>query len=307
MSFHGHPGTKGGVYRLKVYNSERDLYWKYVPDSQRIQLATVDKSESPGLLFKWHISPNKSSTAFTIRPAYNPDFALDRDQNGNPKAKKGRSESSLDWVITQGDLENSCSTIKFDDDNNLEVLGCSNPATDPLIDFELFVESTESTRLALYSPAFGYGSNIWDEQMKKRCPDHVYNCIARLDGWKWIINTRGVATIIPSPNDHVWGTVLLLHAHDEQKLDRAEGPNYVKSILAVHLDGVKVIPGAVLTYIDKNTTPGRPRKTYVNKLEKAMADGKAKGIPQAYFDKYWKPFLTTPFVGSKAAEAELEE
>jgi len=150
--------------------------------------------------------------------------------------------------------------------------------------------------LALYSPAFGYGSNLGLEQMRNRCPDNVYSCIAKLDGWKWIINTRGFATIIPSPNDYVWGTVLLLHAHDERSLDGFEGPSYVKSVLSVHLVGVKTNPGAVLTYIDKITTPGRPRQSYIPRLEKAMEDGKAKGIPQAYFDKYWMPFLLGPFV-----------
>jgi gamma-glutamylcyclotransferase len=124
---------------------------------------------------------------------------------------------------------------------------------------------------------------------------------------KWIINTRGVATIIPSPNDFVWGIVLLLHAHDEQKLDDDEGHNYVKSILPVQAVGMKLANPSVLIYIDKNTTPGRPRPAYVKKLEKAMEDGKKKGIPQSYFDTYWEPFLANPFVGSEAGEAELEE
>src|ERR1700733_77422 len=95
---------------------------------------------------------------------------------------------------------------------------------------------------------------------------------------KWIINKRGVATIILSPDDYVWGTVLLLNTHDEQKLDVAETDNYVKSVLRVDPDGegLKTKPG-VLIYIDKNTTPGRPRPKYVKKLKKAMKDGKAKG------------------------------
>jgi len=110
---------------------------------------------------------------------------------------------------------------------------------------------------------------------------------------------------MPSPNDHVWGTVLLLHAHDEQELDRYEGPKYDKTILPVQLVGVKVNPGPVLAYIDKNTKSGKPSKYYVKKLKKAMADGKARGIPKEYFDKYWEPYL----VESEAAEndSELEE
>jgi hypothetical protein len=43
--------------------------------------------------------------------AYNPEFALDRGHNGNPEGKKGKS--SLDWVITEGDVEHSYSTYSF--------------------------------------------------------------------------------------------------------------------------------------------------------------------------------------------------
>src|SRR6266849_4714474 len=121
---------------------------------------------------------------------------------------------------------------------------------------------------------------------------------------KWIINKRGVATIILSPDgsDYVWGTVLLLNTHDEQQLDNAESDDYVKSILRVDPTGSGKTtrkPG-VLVYIDKETTRGSPRPEYVVKLKKAMKDGKAKGIPQEYFDKYWKPFLDNPSVGSEA-------
>ena len=48
--------------------------------------------------FQWHIT--KTSTAFTIRPAYDPDFALDIDsESGYPQGKMGRT--SLGWTITQ--------------------------------------------------------------------------------------------------------------------------------------------------------------------------------------------------------------
>jgi gamma-glutamylcyclotransferase len=120
-------------------------------------------------------------------------------------------------------------------------------------------------------------------------------CALTLGLRKWIINVRDVATIVPSPGDYVWGTVLLLHAHDEQRLDRSEGLKYVKSILAVHLDGVTRNPGAVLTYIDKDKTPKVGKLAadhkYHEKLVKARADGEKKSIPKEYFDKYWKPFL----------------
>ena len=44
MSFQPQP-TKSGTYRVKVFNSNDDRYWKFVPDTYPwIQLATVDKS-----------------------------------------------------------------------------------------------------------------------------------------------------------------------------------------------------------------------------------------------------------------------
>jgi gamma-glutamylcyclotransferase len=142
-----------------------------------------------------------------------------------------------------------------------------------------------------YTPAFGYGSNILDKQMKDRCPDNVYVGIAKLDGWKWIINSRGVATIISSPADHVWGTVLLLHDYDKKILDGKEGPRYIQCHLPVDIKGVKRSPRPVLIYIEFNEEFGLPRTEYVGRLKNAMIDGLAKGIPQAYFDKYWLPFL----------------
>jgi gamma-glutamylcyclotransferase len=123
---------------------------------------------------------------------------------------------------------------------------------------------------------------------------------------KWIINKKGYTNIIPSPNDYVWGTVLLLHAHDERNLDDTEGDEYVKSIRPVQAVDMKLKPDpSIVVYFDKDyTTPGRPLPSFVRTLEKAMEDGKKRGIPQSYFDKYWKPFLTNPYVGTETAEAE---
>lgn len=122
---------------------------------------------------------------------------------------------------------------------------------------------------------------------------------------KWIISKRGFATIILSPNDYVWGTVLLLNANDEQRLDRFEGDNYIKSVLRVDPDGtgLRTKPG-VLVYIDKETASGSPGDPYIAKLKEAMKDGKAKGIPNEYFETYWKPFVPILFPGPEAVELD---
>jgi hypothetical protein len=119
---------------------------------------------------------------------------------------------------------------------------------------------------------------------------------------KWIINSRGVATIISSPADHVWGTVLLLHDYDKKILDGKEGPRYIQCHLPVDIKGVKRSPRPVLIYIEFNEEFGLPRTEYVGRLKNAMIDGLAKGIPQAYFDKYWLPFLMPSNPGEFAKE-----
>ncbi|PSN69263.1 hypothetical protein BS50DRAFT_572429 [Corynespora cassiicola Philippines] len=43
---------------------------------------------------------------------------------------------------------------------------------------------------------FGYGSNLWLEQMRTRCPESEYLGVARLDGYKWLINERGYANVV---------------------------------------------------------------------------------------------------------------
>ncbi|KAL1648495.1 hypothetical protein SLS58_002250 [Diplodia intermedia] len=50
---------------------------------------------------------------------------------------------------------------------------------------------------------FAYGSNLWLDQMHRRCPSSVYLGVGRLHGsnssntgWRWIINERGYANVV---------------------------------------------------------------------------------------------------------------
>jgi len=54
---------------------------------------------------------------------------------------------------------------------------------------------------------FAYGSNLCRDQMRQRCPDAQVIQTGRLDGYRWIVNSRGYATIVVSAKDVVWGTV----------------------------------------------------------------------------------------------------
>lgn len=70
---------------------------------------------------------------------------------------------------------------------------------------------------------FGFASNLAPSTMKGRCPDSVFCGLARLDDWKWTINSTKYANIVPSPGDHVYGGLYFLSPRDEAGLDHSEG------------------------------------------------------------------------------------
>lgn len=59
--------------------------------------------------------------------------------------------------------------------------------------------------------------------MAKRCPESRYLGLGCLQDWKWQINTRGYANIVPASGHSVQGLCYLLSKKDERSLDRSEG------------------------------------------------------------------------------------
>lgn len=132
---------------------------------------------------------------------------------------------------------------------------------------------------------FGYGSNLWKDQMKKRCPTSTYVGIARLNGYRWIINNRGYANVVETSDtrtgttNEVWGLVFKLQPDDEDKLDVNEGvpEAYTKEDLVVDfwpaqgdekprvLDDPQTIK--MLVYIDrKRLEPDVPKREYIYRM-----------------------------------------
>ena len=58
-------------------------------------------------------------------------------------------------------------------------------------------------------PYFAYGSNLDTVQMEGRCPDSLPKSMAMILGWRFRINSRGVATIVPENGCTVRGLVYL--------------------------------------------------------------------------------------------------
>lgn len=126
---------------------------------------------------------------------------------------------------------------------------------------------------------FAYGSNMSPEQMAERCWDAVPIGPAALTGWRFVINRRGVATLIPEPGTVVRGVLWTISATDEDALDRCEGVHlgrYGRREMTVHGPEGEA---EALVYVDPDVEPGSPRKGY---LERVVGGARAFGLPEAY-------------------------
>ncbi|OAQ59544.1 AIG2-like family domain-containing protein [Pochonia chlamydosporia 170] len=87
---------------------------------------------------------------------------------------------------------------------------------------------------------FSYGSNLHLIQMARRCPGSIFKGRATLPGYRWQINERGVANVVPSADGScVEGLVYSITPEDEKVLDRSEGVSkgfYDRQTLRVKLE-----------------------------------------------------------------------
>ena len=126
---------------------------------------------------------------------------------------------------------------------------------------------------------FAYGSNMWRAQMRKRCPQSRLLGPATLHGYRFIINTRGYATIVADLQGVVPGVLYAISATDEAALDSFEGVaqgNYCKALVPVQRDWETVI---ALVYIDAIDEEGQPKPEYIKRINAAIADAQ---LPEAY-------------------------
>lgn len=127
---------------------------------------------------------------------------------------------------------------------------------------------------------FAYGSNMWSEQMRGRCPTATAPVVACLRGWRLLINERGVATILRDDGGEVHGVLWQLGDVDLPALDRAEGVGEERyDRLSVEVTDVHGTTLAAEVYVDPRCTPGPARAGYREQL----IDGAAEhGLPAAY-------------------------
>ena len=123
---------------------------------------------------------------------------------------------------------------------------------------------------------FAYGSNMDVQQMAVRCPDATVVGIAQLPGHKFLINTHGVATVIPAKKQDAHGVLWEVSKRDEASLDRYEGVKsglYRKAMVRVLMkNGTEA---HALIYLANDEQPGAPCLGY---LERVVAAAKYHGL-----------------------------
>lgn len=132
---------------------------------------------------------------------------------------------------------------------------------------------------------FAYGSNMDPRQMRVRCPDAVSLGRATLDGFRFLINRRGVATLERRRQSSVMGVLWALSPRCEAALDRFEGVvwGFYRKTEAVVRDEDGAAHSA-LVYIDPVRERGFPRPGY---MEKVLLGARRAGIPESNFAAYF--------------------
>lgn len=158
---------------------------------------------------------------------------------------------------------------------------------------------------------FGYGSNLWLDQMRMRCPNSTYAGIGRLPHYRWIINDRGYANVVEqessskNSNHEVYGLIYTLTAADEEALDKNEGVPYAYTKEWIDIQfwpsttpsekvDLKTKPEtkSMLVYIDRRrVTKSTPKKEYIYRMNKGIDDALAAGVPSSYVDIVMRSFI----------------
>ena len=135
---------------------------------------------------------------------------------------------------------------------------------------------------------FAYGSNMDPAQMALRCPRACPLGRGRIRHRRFLINSRGVATISPERDVKTWGGVWAISAADEAALDRFEGfpHRYDKRHLWVRLDdGTRI---KALVYIDPVADEGWPRPGYLPRILRGASHFR---LPAGYVTQIAAPFF----------------
>lgn len=127
---------------------------------------------------------------------------------------------------------------------------------------------------------FAYGSNMNLDKMKGRCPDATFIDKAILTEYRFMINNRGVATVIKDTSFKVYGILWEISNEDQEILDNYEGihyDTYYKEFINVQNAKKEIIDA--LIYLATDVNIGSPRATYMEAIISSALDF---GFPENY-------------------------
>ena len=144
---------------------------------------------------------------------------------------------------------------------------------------------------------FAYGTNLWQDQMTRRCPENNFVGLGILRGWKWSVDNRVYSNVARSPEDLVYGLVYKISPSDEANLDLSERIPwvYTKETMEIELQlagsgGKSVVQG--LVYINQRRVEREETwESFVHRMNMAIDDAATRGLPRWYIDKYMRKFI----------------
>ena len=152
-------------------------------------------------------------------------------------------------------------------------------------------------------PYFAYGSNLWLDQMRRRCPGHKRVGTAVLSDHRVVCNKVGdnrvdfYAGIIVSPGDEVIGVLYQLTPEDIKELDKKEG---IKELIHYYRDEKDFyvknretgeLVNAFTYFVVSPVTPKKPTFEYAEKIFQGCRD---HNFPEEYVKKLRSWFFVDP-------------
>ena len=137
---------------------------------------------------------------------------------------------------------------------------------------------------------FAYGSNMSSAQMAMRCPGARAVGPAQLPGWRFHVNVRGSAAILPGEGSVVYGVLWRCNAAHFHALDNYEGVswgNYRRRHVNILMPcGASAL---AVVYAGTRTYEGRARVRYM--ATAVLPGAEAFGLPEAYIEELrsWMP------------------
>jgi hypothetical protein len=121
-------------------------------------------------------------------------------------------------------------------------------------------------------------------QMHRRCPAAQDMGIVRLDGWRFLINQEGYATIRLDQSAYVLGVLWSLTSACEAALD-----DYEEIATGLYTKAyIEIQDMPALVYLATNALPGRPQTGY---LEAIIAEACKRGFDLDYVTKDLKRWM----------------